>query len=385
MKRKRALNGNGTIDQSGKDAWRLRYRINGKRFATHFKGTKAEATKELRRLLKSGDDGQHVAPSKTTLAQWITDWLALKERSKKAKTVERYSDILTHHVPKWLSGMALQKITVRDINKLYAGIILGPRTAQLFHITVKACFASAVKNKLIPANPVADAEKPAGEAEQNETILDEEQLGQLVKRFEGHSIYPIVAVAAYTGMRRNEMLALHWDKDIDLEKAMISVTRNVEETEKYGRRIGTPKSKNSVREFQIDTNLVVLLRKERNKALQMVAGVPDGADVDLSLVKLPKDSLVFPALGTLTEIRSPESVSTTFIRRARKLGFANLSLHDLRASHSTALLDRGVPVHVVAKRIGDDPATLLRSYARRTKKADANAAEVIASLSKGVL
>jgi hypothetical protein len=37
------------------------------------------------------------------------------------------------------------------------------------------------------------------------------------------------------------------------------------------------------------------------------------------------------------------------------------------------------------KRIGDDPATLLRSYAKRTKKADANAAEVIATLSKGVL
>jgi hypothetical protein len=43
-----------------------------------------------------------------------------------------------------------------------------------------------------------------------------------------------------------------------------------------------------------------------------------------------------------------------------------------------------VPVHVVAKRIGDDPATLLHHYAKRTKKADANAAEVIAALSRGV-
>jgi hypothetical protein len=60
-------------------------------------------------------------------------------------------------------------------------------------------------------------------------------------------------------------------------------------------------------------------------------------------------------------------------------------LHILRASHSTALLDRGVPVHVVAKRIGDDPATLLRSYAKRTKKADVKAAEAIAALSKGVI
>jgi hypothetical protein len=34
------------------------------------------------------------------------------------------------------------------------------------------------------------------------------------------------------------------------------------------------------------------------------------------------------------------------------------------------LLDAGVPVHVVAARIGDDPATLLRIYAKRTRKAD---------------
>jgi len=45
-----------------------------------------------------------------------------------------------------------------------------------------------------------------------------------------------------------------------------------------------------------------------------------------------------------------------------------MRFHDLRASHATIMLDRMVPVHVVAKRIGDDPATLLRWYAKRTKK-----------------
>ena len=49
------------------------------------------------------------------------------------------------------------------------------------------------------------------------------------------------------------------------------------------------------------------------------------------------------------------------------------------------LLDAGVPVHVVAARIGDDPATLLRICAKRTKKADKSAADVIAALSAGVL
>jgi integrase len=68
----------------------------------------------------------------------------------------------------------------------------------------------------------------------------------------------------------------------------------------------------------------------------MVAGVPAGAGVNLSLVRLPKDALAFPVDGTLTEIRNPRSVSNGFKRQARKLGFP-VHFHDLRASHGTAI------------------------------------------------
>jgi integrase len=58
---------------------------------------------------------------------------------------------------------------------------------------------------------------------------------------------------------------------------------------------------------------------------------------------------------------------------------------ELLGTHETMLLDAGVPVHVVAARCGHDPAVLLRSYAKRTKKADTSAPVVIGALSKGVL
>jgi integrase len=57
----------------------------------------------------------------------------------------------------------------------------------------------------------------------------------------------------------------------------------------------------------------------------------------------------------------------------------------LRASHGTALLDAGVPVHVVAARLGHDAGVLLKAYAKRTKTADTSAAAVIGELSKGIL
>jgi integrase len=64
--------------------------------------------------------------------------------------------------------------------------------------------------------------------------------------------------------------------------------------------------------------------------------------------------------------------SPGFGRRAKLLGFAGFTFHHLRGTHSTLLLDRGVPVHIVAERIGDDPAVLLRNYAKRKRNTTAN-------------
>jgi integrase len=58
---------------------------------------------------------------------------------------------------------------------------------------------------------------------------------------------------------------------------------------------------------------------------------------------------------------------------------------DLRGTHETLLLDAGVPLKVVADRCGHDPAVLLRNYAKRSRKGDKSAADVIGALSKDAL
>jgi hypothetical protein len=74
--------GDGGIDERSPGHYRLRYRVGGKRFAKSFHGSIAEARKELRRLIKSADDGAHVAPDKLTLAGWVDRWLALLRRDE---------------------------------------------------------------------------------------------------------------------------------------------------------------------------------------------------------------------------------------------------------------------------------------------------------------
>jgi integrase len=57
---------------------------------------------------------------------------------------------------------------------------------------------------------------------------------------QGHTLYPIVALALGTGMRRGELLAIQWG-DIDLDSATLQVKRSLEETS-AGLRLKEPKS-----------------------------------------------------------------------------------------------------------------------------------------------
>ncbi|MFL6832410.1 MAG: tyrosine-type recombinase/integrase, partial [Xanthobacteraceae bacterium] len=388
--------GDGGIDQRSDNSWRLRYRLKGRRFSQTFHGTLSEARKELRRLLKSGDDGTHVAPDKITLGQWVEQWIASgapgrRQRRVGRRSLKRYGELLRGHVVPTLGARPLQQIQATEIDALYVklGDKLAPRTAHHVHTVLGACLTTAVRKGLLAASPLERAEKIPSPGESDHGMaLDGDQLRTLVEGFKGSVLFPIVAVAAFTGARRSEILALRWS-DVDFEKKTLRIERAVEQIHGQPLALKEPKTARGRRTITIDDDLITMLRAEREKPLRLLAGVPDGTQVAL-IVQLPDDALMFPnppAPGedfSFTKLRSPDSTTKEFARRARRL-FPGLRLHDLRGTHETLLLDAGVPVHVVAARCGHDPAVLLRSYAKRTKKADTSAAAVISALAKGVL
>jgi integrase len=396
--------GDGAIDERGENAYRLRYRIDGKRFTKTFHGTLTEARRELRRVIQSGDTGEHVEPAKVTVAAWIDRWIALNQRhdveadgsSRRGlvnrRTLERYEELLRCHVTPTLGKRPLQKLQGTEIDDLYVALEkkLSPRTVHHVHTVFGACLKAAVRKGLITNNPVARAEAPSAGESDHGMALDEAQLRTLLEGFRPSTLFPIVAVLAFTGARRGEVLALRWS-DLDVENKTLRIERAVEQTSKFELAIKGPKTERGKRTITIDDDLIALLCSEREKLQRLQAGVPYGVQVDLSLVKLPDEALMFPNLTTahgdiaLTNLRTPGNVTKEFLRRAALLGFPDLRLHDLRGTHETLLLDAGVPVHVVAARCGHDPAVLLRSYAKHSKKADTSAAAIIGALSKGVL
>jgi integrase len=275
-----------------------------------------------------------------------------------------------------------------EVDDLYRRLsdVLAPRTVHHIHTVFNACFKAAIRKGLAVANPVALAEAPSPGDHDAATALDQDQLTALVHGFRDTTLFPIVAVAAYTGARRGEILALRWS-DFDPAAKTLRIERALEDTSAHGIRIKGPKTDRGKRTIAIDEGLVRLLSTEREKYLGLFTGVPDGAVADLSLVKLPGNALIFPSPAGLdfTRPRGPRNVTKEFARHAAKIGFGNVRFHDLRGTHETLLLDAGVPVHVVAARCGHDPAVLLRSYARRTRKADNSAAAIIGTLSRSVL
>jgi integrase len=292
------------------------------------------------------------------------------------------------HVIPTFGAKRLQQLSATEIDRLYEDLErkeLASRTQHQTHSVLNSLLNAAVRKGLLNTNPINRAEKIPVPGESNHgQVLDAEQLNTLLQDFKGSALYGIVAVAVHTGARRNEILALQWP-DLDPVARTLRIERSLEET-KGQRRLKGPKREKHRRTIQIDDALVRLLLSIKEQHLRLVAGVPSGTQVDLSLIKLPEGSLMFPSpCGVdLTRPRRSNTLTRCFEARARKR-FPGLRFHDLRGSHETALLDAGIPVHVVADRCGHDPAVLLRSYAKRTKKADKTAADIIGSLSKAIL
>ncbi len=115
-------------------------------------------------------------------------------------------------------------------------------------------------------------------------MLDDTELAKLVAGFKGSPLYPIVAVAAFAGARLREVTALRWE-DVDLENRIIAVSRAAEETKGY-RGTKAPKTERGIRTFKIDDGLAGLLTAHREKQQRLVTGLPDGAEVDLPLIRL---------------------------------------------------------------------------------------------------
>jgi integrase len=172
--------------------------------------------------------------------------------------------------------------------------------------------------------------------------------------------------AAFTGIRRNELLGLRW-QDFNEKAATISINRGLVaiDYEVHETRGKTPRSR---RRIDLDPATVGVLTawREWQGAEQRAAGI-EGA------------GWMFTDGGG--QPIHPHAISQAFERIVRRAGVPVIRLHELRHTHGTLLIAAGVPVKVVNERLGHaTPVFTIETYQHVLPGMQADAARVFERL-----
>ena len=338
--------------------------------------TEAEAKAGRDEARVAGRRGSYVDRSAVTVAAYLRDWLAAHAVAVKPKTLSGYRDDVEGYVIPRIGGMRLQNVRPATIGKLYRELLetggrngksLSPRTVEHVHRTLRKAFGDAVRVEgLLPTNPVENAKRPRVRLAEPGRLWTTAELRTFLSVATEHRLAAFFWLAAYTGARRGELLHLRWS-DIDLDGAEVTVSGSTDVIDGQ-RHDGDTKGGRS-RIVGIDAETVEVMREHRKRqaAEQLAAG---------HLWRGTGDQVFAAADGAAL---FPDTVSALMPKLVRLSGLPPSRLHDLRHLHATTLLLAGVPVHVVAARLGHaDPAITLRVYAHVLREQAAGVADVFA-------
>jgi integrase len=376
----------GHIRSRGKNSWELKFEGGprdpgtGKRKIRYvsFRGTKREAQIKLAGLIAAVGKGTYVEPSKVTVAEHvrarINQWEAAGDIS--AKTAERYRELVENQIVPHLGTKPVQKLKPLDLEGWHTTLRtsgrkdgeggISARTIKHAHRIMVHALKDGMKHDLVAQN--AASVQGAPEVDDDEIqVVPKERIGELIDKLRGRTMYARAITALFTGLRRGELLAPPWS-DIDLDTKVWRVRIALEET-KAGLQVKTPKTKAGRRDVSLPEIVVEALREHRRQQLEL--------RMALGMVKMPDDALVFPA-PLKGGYQSPRAFSKEWSRVATRIGFPGLSFHALRHTHASQLIDAGIDIVTISKRLGHaKPDITLRVYSHLFTKKDTKASEAI--------
>ena len=332
--------------------------------------------------------GQYIDRNRITVSSYLDQWLAAHAMEIKPKTLQDYRHLIESHVKPQIGDLPLQAIRPARITKLYGdlattggreGAGLSPRTVEYVHAILRKAFRDAVVvDEVLASNPAERAKRPRGARRELGEVWTPAQLRIFLQLASGHRLSAFYHLAAYTGARRGELLYLRWDH-IDLDHAEIRITGS---TAVIGgqRTEGTTKGGRS-RTVSIDPGTVRALKEHRTRqaAEQLTAGPEWRGQADGYVFTTALGEPVYPDTVSrlMLVLVSRYNAGQSRLKAGRPIPVARL--HDLRHVHATTLLRAGVPVHVVAARLGHaDPSITLRVYAHVISEQLAEAAAIFA-------
>jgi integrase len=258
--------------------------------------TKKTAEAALAAILTDARRGTvpHSPPSGATVREAAEEWLRHSEweRGVKASTLSEYRSVVDAHIVPRFGDQSIVTVTAREV-EAWAAELLGSgrsrRTVNKILTMLHGIFERARRVWNLPSNPVAEvARRP------------ERYSGDLVRAAASEQDAAIFLTAAYTGLRRGELVALRW-RDLLFEQESIRVRASYS----YG-ALTTPKS----------------------GKVRTVPMVPAVAEALARLVVRENDDLVFPGLAG--EYLDGSALRRRYKAALKRAGLRELRFHDLR-------------------------------------------------------
>ncbi len=301
--------------------------------------TKKAAEEALRQFLNRLDTGFLPEAEKLTFRAFMARWLKHHQSQVEPKTWRRYESLVRLHLVPRLGSMQLAKIRPAHVQAALDAIEgRSPRTVQHVRAVASKAFRAAVAWQLIPSNPVAATDAPKAERPDLD-VPTTEGARALMAAAVGTTWEMPMFLAAITGARRGEVLAIGWDQ-IDLEHRRVKITRSLERLDGEF-RFKDPKTKRSRREIALPSFAVDRLRRWKTEQAQcrLIAG---SGWHDFGLVCDRGDGQPI----------DPDSFTKAFKRLARAVGTPDTRLHDIRHAAATLMMEAGVHPSVVSRSLG---------------------------------
>jgi len=324
--------------------------ITGRRKRKSFYGrTRKEVSDKVAQALRDVGNGIAVEPTRTSLGEWMDKWLVRYKKSQlKPSTYESYESIIRAYIKPSLGGIPLAKVQANMLQNFYNERLesgLSTRTVRYTHAVSRQALQQAVKEGLLSRN-VADATTPPTVKSKQMQALSEDDLMALFEASKDDRFFPAYFLAATTGMRRAELLGLCWDS-VDLEHGMVTVRRQLLPLKGGATLEETTKTKQGRRSISLTDDAIKVLAAQRQKQAQEKLRLGP-AYQDKGLVFCREDGAPV----------DPRTFTKHFQRILQKAGLPKIRFHDLRHTHASLLLSRGIHPKIVQERLGHSSITM---------------------------
>jgi integrase len=357
-----------------------------------FIGTEAKARVALGRFVNEVTDGKF-EPSTATVGEVLEKWLDAATVSQRPRTLEENRRKIEHRICPVLGKVKLNRLTPALLDRVYREWLdegLSPATVHKYHALLSAACRQAVKWGWLAFAPTERARPPKIERKEID-VPSPDRLKALIRAAEKEDtvLATAVALAALTGARRGELVALRWS-DIDLEAGSVRIARSL--TVAGGEHHVGPTKTHATRALALDPAAVAVLRhrwtemedlSERAESplvddpcvlsYNANGAIPANPDTFTHRFRALCDAMEAPALKRLRK-RVPKATKNDLAPKDRW----PYRFHDLRHFSVTTLIAGGVDIRTVAERHGHARATMtLDRYAHALPERDREAGDLL--------